>query len=84
MTPRRRIAILAHSTNPRGGVAHALELGDALHRLGHEATVHAPDAGGRRFFRNSLARTVCVAASPVGRYVAAMVETRVADYLRHF
>lgn len=79
-----RIAILTHSTNPRGGVVHALELGDALCRLGHDATVHAPDAGGRGFFRGSLARTVCVAASPAGRSVAAMVETRIADYLRHF
>ena len=84
MKRRLRIAILAHSTNPRGGVVHALELGDALCRLGHDATVHAPDAGGRGFFRSSLARTVCVAASPVGRGVANMVETRVADYLRHF
>jgi glycosyltransferase-like protein len=84
MKPRLRVAILAHSTNPRGGVVHALELGDALCRLGHEAAVHAPDAGGTGFFRNSSARTVSVAAAPVGRHVTAMVETRVADYLRHF
>lgn len=84
MKPRLRIAILAHSTNPRGGVVHALELGDALCRLGHDATVHAPDADGNGFFRDSLARTACVAASPAGDSVAAMVETRVADYLRHF
>ncbi|HWN51633.1 MAG TPA: MSMEG_0565 family glycosyltransferase [Xanthobacteraceae bacterium] len=84
MRPRLRVAILAHSTNPRGGVVHALELGDALCRLGHEAAVHAPDAGGTGFFRNSSARTVSVAATPVGRHVTAMVETRVADYLRHF
>jgi glycosyltransferase involved in cell wall biosynthesis len=84
MKRRLRIAILAHSTNPRGGVVHALELGDALCRLGHDATVHAPDAGGRGFFRSALARTVCVAASPVGRSITTMVETRVADYLRHF
>lgn len=84
MKRRLRIAILAHSTNPRGGVVHALELGDALCRLGHDATVHAPDAGGRGFFRRSLARMVCVTAAPVGRRVAAMVETRIGDYLRHF
>ncbi len=84
MKRRLRIAILAHSTNPRGGVVHALELGDALCRLGHDATVHAPDASSRGFFRNALARTVCVAASPVGRSVASMVETRIVDYLRHF
>ncbi len=84
MTRRLRIAILTHSTNPRGGVVHALELGDALCRLGQDATVHAPDAASRGFFRNALARTVCVAASPVGRGVATLVETRIADYLRHF
>jgi len=84
MTQALRIAILAHSTNPRGGVVHALELGDALHRLGHEATVHAPDPSGAGFFRATLCRTSCIAASPAGRDIAAMVETRIADYLRHF
>jgi glycosyltransferase-like protein len=84
MKPRLRIAILAHSTNPRGGVVHALELGDALCRLGHEATVHAPDARGAGFFRPARCATVSVAASPIGRDVTAMVGTRVVDYLRHF
>jgi glycosyltransferase-like protein len=84
MRPRLRIAILAHSTNPRGGVVHALELGDALCRLGHEATVHAPDASGAGFFRTTRCATVSVAASPVGRDVTAMVETRITDYIRHF
>jgi glycosyltransferase-like protein len=84
MKPRLRIAILAHSTNPRGGVVHALELGDALCRIGHEATVHAPDPSAAGFFRGTRCATVSVSASPVGRDVTAMVETRVADYLRHF
>jgi glycosyltransferase-like protein len=84
MKPRLRIAILAHSTNPRGGVVHALELGDALCRIGHSATVHAPDASGAGFFRPTRCATVSVAASPVERDVTSMVETRVADYLRHF
>jgi len=79
-----RIAILAHSTNPRGGVVHALELGDALVRLGHEATVHAPDAKGAGFFRETLCETVSVPASPVGHDMTDMVETRIADYTRHF
>jgi len=79
-----RIAILTHSTNPRGGVVHALELGDALARLGHEATVHAPDARGAGFFRDAICQTSCVEASPVGRDVTAMVKTRIADYVHHF
>lgn len=79
-----RIAILAHSTNPRGGVVHALELADALVRLGHEPVVHAPDARGAGFFRPTLCETVPVPASPVGSDVAEMVEIRAADYVRHF
>jgi glycosyltransferase-like protein len=79
-----RIAILAHSTNPRGGVVHALELGDALTRLGHDVTVHAPDASGAGFFRKTSCQTAGVPASPTGRDVTAMVETRIADYLHYF
>jgi len=79
-----RIAILTHSTNPRGGVVHALELGEALGRLGHEPTVYAPDATGAGFFRDASCRMACVAASSAGRGVFAMVESRIADYIRHF
>ena len=79
-----RIAILAHSTNPRGGVVHGIELADSLTRLGHEAVVHAPDASGKGFFRAPLSSAVAVMASPVGKDVAEMVRVRIADYLRHF
>ena len=81
-----RIAILCHSTNPRGGVVHALELGNALVRLGHDAVVHGPDGSGRGFFRATAWRTVRVPATPLGegRDTAALVETRVGDYLRYF
>ena len=79
-----RVAILTHSTNPRGGVVHGLELGDALCRLGHQVVVHAPDATGAGFFRDTLCGTSGVPASAVGRDVTAMVETRIADYVRHF
>ena len=84
MTAPLRIALLTHSTNPRGGVVHSLELGDALTRLGHDVTVHAPDPSGVGFFRPTLCRTTPIAATPAGRDVTAMVEVRVNDYLRHF
>lgn len=84
MSQGLRIAILAHSTNPRGGVVHALELGDALARLGHAATVFAPDTTGAGFFRDTLCRTMSVPAKPVGRDVRVLVETRVAEYVRYF
>jgi glycosyltransferase-like protein len=84
MSRSLRIAILAHSTNPRGGVVHALAVADALVRMGHEAVVHAPDASGRGFFRPSLCPTVSVAASLAGPSLRDLVETRIADYVRHF
>lgn len=84
MSAAPRIAILAHSTNPRGGVVHALELGDALTRLGHDVTVHAPDASGAGFFRETVCKTVCVPVSPAPRDVRLMAEIRIADYLRFF
>jgi glycosyltransferase-like protein len=85
MTARAlRIAILTHSTNPRGGVVHALELGDALMRLGHEVVVHAPDCAGAGFFRRTVCGTIAVPATEVDGGVIAMVEARVADYLRYF
>jgi glycosyltransferase-like protein len=79
-----RIAILTHSTNARGGVVHALELADALTRLGHTAVVHAPDSSGKGFFRKTASPTISVSASLIGDDVTAMVETRVGDYVRHF
>jgi glycosyltransferase-like protein len=79
-----RIAILTHSTNPRGGVVHALALADALVRLGHEAVVHAPDVRGAGFFRETLCRTVTITASAPGMDLARMVQARVTEYVDHF
>lgn len=79
------VALLTHSTNPRGGVVHALELGEALTALGHRAVVHAPDPGGRGFFRSTRCGTVGIPARPVsGGGLGALVEARIADYLAHF
>ena len=61
-----RIAMLSHSTNPRGGVVHAMQLSEALTGLGHEVVLHAPDAKGTGFFRTPAcgAVSVPVAATP--------------------
>lgn len=79
-----RIAILAHSTNPRGGVVHALALGEALTAMGHEAIVHAPAMPGQRFFREPGCGTVLVPASSCDAGLASLVETRIGDYVAHF
>ena len=79
-----RIALLAHSTNPRGGVAHCLALAEALCALGHEAVVHAPDPSGCGFFRDAACPTVSVAARTVAGGTVDLVRTRINDYLVHF
>lgn len=79
-----RIAFLAHSTNPRGGVVHALEVGDALAALGHTAVVHAPDVSRTGFFRPSRCRAVSVPAAPVAGDLTALVRARIAEYVRYF
>ncbi|MCJ2049150.1 MSMEG_0565 family glycosyltransferase [Methylobacterium sp. J-070] len=79
-----RIAILTHSTNPRGGVAHCLALAEALCALGHEAVVHASDPSGRGFYRAAACPTVSVAAEPVAGTTVDLVRARIDDYLRHF
>ncbi|MCJ2059198.1 MSMEG_0565 family glycosyltransferase [Methylobacterium sp. J-048] len=79
-----RIAILTHSTNPRGGVAHCLALAEALCTLGHEAVVHAPDPSGRGFFRAAACPTVSVAAKPIAGTTVELVRARIDDFLRHF
>ena len=79
-----RIAMLAHSTNPRGGVVHALELCEALAGLGHAPALFAPDVSGQGFYRAAECTLVALPAKPAACDVAAMVHQRVAEYLTFF
>jgi glycosyltransferase-like protein len=79
-----RIAMLTHSTNPRGGVVHSMQLSEALTALGHTVTLHAPDARGTGFFRPPACRTACFPVSPALPDTTDMVEQRIADYVSHF
>ena len=84
MTRPLRIALLTHSTNPRGGVIHALSLGDALAQLGHGVVAHAPDSKGQGFFRPTRCNTVSIAAKEANGDLHDLVEMRVAELLLHF
>ena len=84
-----RIGIFAHSTNPRGGVVHALQLAEALAARGVDATLLAPAPAGSRFFRAPSCRSVLIPAAPAQTLgaigVEALVETRrceIAGFLR--
>lgn len=79
-----RIAILAHSTNPRGGVVHAMQLAEALADLGHDAVLHAPDAGGQGFFRTPRCAHVAIPVPSAPRDLRAMIEQRSAAYRAWF
>jgi glycosyltransferase-like protein len=79
-----RIAMLAHSTNPRGGVVHAMQLSEALVGLGHEVVLHAPDAKGEGFFRAPKCEALALSVGPAPADTFAMVEQRVKDYVAHF
>lgn len=76
--------MLAHSTNPRGGVVHALHLAEALADRGHDVVLHAPDVRGEGFFRPARCATRPFAVAPAAPDVHAMIEQRVADYIAHF
>jgi glycosyltransferase-like protein len=84
MTDRLRIAMLAHSTNPRGSVVHALEVANALAAAGHDVVVHAPDPSGAGFIRATRCRTVALPARPVAGGLFEMVEARSAEYVEYF
>ena len=84
MTRALRIAMLSHSTNPRGGVVHAMQLSETLTALGHEVVLHAPDAKGTGFFRKPACGTACIAVAPAPDSMTGMVEQRIDDYIRYF
>ncbi len=78
MSAGPRIAVLTHSTNPRGGVVHAMQLAEALHRQDHDVTLVAPALPGCDFPRRPRCPARLVPARPVGGTVA-MVRTRIAE-----
>ena len=78
------IAMLAHSTLPRGGVVHAMSLCEALTAQGVEAVLHAPDASGTGFFRPAACELRPFPVAPAPRGTADMVERRIADYREWF
>ncbi len=65
-------------------MVHALELAEALHGLGHQPVLHAPDPAQRGFFRKGSYPQVSVLARDFEGSLPEMVEQRVREYVRHF
>lgn len=78
-----RIALLTHSVNPRGGVVHTLELGRALHELGHEVTVIAPAQAGQVFFREVPHGVSLMPVGTAPRDLAEMIGQRIPAFVAH-
>nr|WP_321983349.1 MSMEG_0565 family glycosyltransferase [uncultured Lichenicoccus sp.] len=84
------VGIVTHSTNPRGGVVHALSLAEALTARGVDATLLAPATAGATLFRAAQCRTMLIPAAPVAATATqTLVRTRraeITDFLgtRHF
>ncbi len=79
------IGIFAHSTNPRGGVVHAMQLAEALCDAGEDAILLAPSPSARRFFRPARCPTILVPAAEAPDDVEQLVRTRrqeIAAFLR--
>jgi glycosyltransferase-like protein len=81
---RPRVAMLTHSTNPRGGVVHALQLSEALTALGAATVLHAPDASGAGFFRAPRCDARVLTVDPAQGGFAERVAARIADYVGWF
>jgi glycosyltransferase-like protein len=78
-----KIALYTHSTNPRGGVVHTLELGHALATAGHDVTIHAPDPSGAGFFRETAAAHVSIECAPAPKHLHAMMPQRFGEIATH-
>jgi len=77
-----RIALLTHSTNPRGGVVHCLELADALCAQGHAVTVHAPGVPGQPLFRSSRAAVRILPVPASGPRLREVVQARIHSFVQ--
>lgn len=78
---RMRIALFTYSTQPRGGVLHALALADALHDAGHDVVLHALDDTGRGFIRTPRCAYRLVPVERTHQAILPFVGERVAAYV---
>ena len=79
-----RIALLTYSTQPRGGVVHAMELAEALYALGHKVCLFALDKTGEGFFRPLTCKAIGVPAAPAPTEIGKLVKLRIQEYVDYF
>ncbi len=76
-----RIALFTYGVQPRGGVRHALALGEALHAAGHAVVLHALDDAGRGFGQTPRCPSVLVPLEARSETILPFVQRRIAAYV---
>jgi glycosyltransferase-like protein len=79
-----RIALFTYATQPRGGVLHALALGEALQALGHHVVLYALAHGGREFIREPRCPYVLIPVDGARGDTLTFVRDSIAAYLAHW
>ena len=80
-SPRLRIAMFTYSTQPRGGVLHALALAQALQAEGHTAVLYALDDTRGGFVRQPRCAHVLVPVAPYRAAILPFVQRRIQEYV---
>jgi glycosyltransferase-like protein len=76
-----RIALFVYSTQPRGGVVHTLELGEALCQLGHQVSIYALDKDGKGFNRLFTGEVYLVPTQPVQGDMDGLIRQRIQEFI---
>jgi glycosyltransferase-like protein len=76
-----RIALFVYSTQPRGGVVHTLELGEALCQLGHQVSIYALDKDGKGFNRPFSGEVYLVPTQPVQGDMDGLIRQRIQEFI---
>ncbi len=73
------VAMLTYSTKPRGSVVCAVELAEALHSIGCDVTLYAPDKDGQGFYREVHAPVQLIPTDPAPIPGEPLVRQRIAE-----
>jgi glycosyltransferase-like protein len=78
------VGLFTYSTRPRGSVVHAVCLGEALTRAGHDATVYALGKAGTTLYRRAACHVVVFPAREAPADADALVRQRIGEFLGGF
>jgi glycosyltransferase involved in cell wall biosynthesis len=80
----KSIGLFTYSTRPRGSVVHAVCLGEALTRAGHDATVYALGKAGATLYRQAACHVVIFPAGEAPAQADRLVRQRIGEFLSGF